>query len=159
MTLEQINILDDFSRAELLHSCCGSRVWVEKMLCGFPIPDAQTLYTNALIAWRACSESDWREAFSQHPAIGAKTTDTRAAAEQAGTQSASPDILNALAAANQQYEEKFGYTYIVFATGKSAQEMLSIAQARLDNSPEREIHVAMGEQEKITALRLEKLLS
>jgi len=159
MTLEQLNVLDDFSRAELLHDCCGSRVWVENMLCGFPIPDAQTLYTNASKVWRACAESDWREAFTHHPAIGAKTTDARAAAEQAGAQSASRDILEALTAANQQYQQKFGYIYIVCATGKSAQEMLTIVQARLGNPPEKELLIAMGEQEKITRIRLEKLLS
>jgi 2-oxo-4-hydroxy-4-carboxy-5-ureidoimidazoline decarboxylase len=67
--------------------------------------------------------------------------------------------LAALAAGNEAYEQKFGYIFIVCATGKSAAEMLALLQARLPNDPSQEIHVAMGEQAKITRLRLEKLLA
>ena len=54
--------------------------------------------------------------------------------------------------------EKFGYIFIVFATGKSAIEMLKILKDRLINDPESEINIAKEEQHKITKLRLSKLL-
>jgi len=60
---------------------------------------------------------------------------------------------------NRVYEERFGYIFIVCATGRSAGEMLGLLRARLGNEPGKEILIAMGEQEKITKLRLEKLLS
>ena len=62
-----------------------------------------------------------------------------------------------LAEGNRRYEEKFGYLFIVCATGKTAAEMLALLQQRLKNDPEHELAVAAGEQEKITRLRLEKL--
>jgi 2-oxo-4-hydroxy-4-carboxy-5-ureidoimidazoline decarboxylase len=56
------------------------------------------------------------------------------------------------------YEKKFGYIFIVCATGKTAEEMLALLNERLKNDPEAELLIAAKEQNKITRLRLEKLL-
>ena len=63
-------------------------------------------------------------------------------------------MLAALAEANEAYERKFGYIFIVCATGKTADEMLELLRTRLKNGPSREIHIAADEQAKITGLRL-----
>ena len=57
-----------------------------------------------------------------------------------------------------EYEQRFGFIYIVFATGKSAEEMLALAAERLENDPDVELRTAAEEQRKITQLRLDKLL-
>ncbi len=159
MTLEALNDLDNTARAEALYKCCGSTAWVKKMLVFFPVVDKATLLEAASRAWHACVESDWLEAFAQHPRIGASTTNAQAAAEQSGTSGADLEIRTALAEGNLTYEEKFGYIYIVCATGKSATEMLGLLEGRLNNTPEKEVLIAMGEQDKITRIRLEKLLA
>lgn len=64
-----------------------------------------------------------------------------------------------LAEANRTYESRFGYIFIVCATGKSAEEMLALVRSRLRNDAETELRVAADEQRKITRLRLEKLLA
>jgi 2-oxo-4-hydroxy-4-carboxy--5-ureidoimidazoline (OHCU) decarboxylase len=66
--------------------------------------------------------------------------------------------MDELAELNRQYEEKFGFTYIVCATGKSTEEMLSILRERLGNNATEELRNSAAEQAKITALRLNKLL-
>ena len=159
MTIPALNQLDTASLRQLLFTCCGSSVWVEKMLAFFPVADGTALLAAAAQAWHSCGPTDGLEAFSHHPRIGAKTADTTAAAEQAGTKNAPSRILDALARMNNAYEEKFGYIYIVCATGRSASELLELLETRLGNHPEKEIKVAMGEQEKITRIRLEKLLT
>ena len=63
-----------------------------------------------------------------------------------------------MAKANRAYEARFGYIFIVCATGKSTGEMLALCQERLRNSPEKELRIAAEEQGKITRLRLEKLI-
>jgi 2-oxo-4-hydroxy-4-carboxy-5-ureidoimidazoline decarboxylase len=78
--------------------------------------------------------------------------------EQSGTSTASEETIKALSKGNKEYEDKFGYIFIVCATGKSADEMLAILESRLPNDPEKEIEIAADEQNKITRLRLEKLL-
>ena len=78
--------------------------------------------------------------------------------EQAGVAGASEQVLTDLAAANAGYLKRFGYLFLIFATGKSAEQMLAALRARMHNTPENEIRVAAAEQAKITRNRLEKLL-
>lgn len=167
MTLHEFNILPKQQLKQELFKCCGSTVWVEKMLTIFPVDDLVELLEDAEEKWYQCSEKDWLEAFKHHPKIGDieslqqkfASTAQWAEEEQNGTGNASTDILHQLKNKNEEYEKKFGYIFIVCATGKSAEEMLDILQSRLPNSKEEEIKIAADEQDKITKLRLEKLLS
>ncbi|NUO80414.1 2-oxo-4-hydroxy-4-carboxy-5-ureidoimidazoline decarboxylase [candidate division KSB1 bacterium] len=132
----------------------------------FPFQTKEELCAAAEEAWFKLLPNDWLEAFAHHPKIGdvdslrAKFASTRqwAEGEQAGVHEASEAVLLALAEGNAQYENKFGYIFIVCATGKSAAEMLAILQARLLNDHATELQIAAVEQSKITKIRLEKLL-
>ena len=127
---------------------------------------AKTDLLDAEDQWYECSEADWLDAFTHHPKIGDveslkkkfASTANWASGEQSGVDKASEEIIKALAEANRLYEEKFGYIFIVCATGRSAEEMLGLLHARLLHDPETEIEIAADEQNKITKLRLEKLL-
>ncbi|WP_223651543.1 2-oxo-4-hydroxy-4-carboxy-5-ureidoimidazoline decarboxylase [Hymenobacter psoromatis] len=166
MTLPDLNALPSGTRAEVLVTCCGATAWVTTLNQQFPFASAAALYEAAGRTWYNLTEADWREAFLHHPKIGDvgalrekfASTATWAAGEQGAVRKASDDTLAALTAGNAAYEAKFGYIFIVCATGKSAAEMLALLQARLPHKPATEIHIAMGEQAKITRLRLEKLL-
>lgn len=167
MTLAELNTLPPQVRAEALNRCCGATNWVSAMSAAFPLPDQEALFSAAHTIWNNLTEADWREAFTHHPKIGDvsalrekfASTSTWAAGEQGAVKHASEATLAALAAGNARYEQKFGYIFIVCATGKTADEMVALLEARLPNSPEVEIRIAAGEQAKITQLRLEKLLS
>ena len=165
MTLHDFNTLDPAQLKEVLRKCCGSSTWIEKMLPFIPADDLVELLEDAEEQWWKCKEEDWKEAFAAHPKIGdtaslakkfPETADW-AAGEQSAAREAGTEILEALAEANRLYEGKFGYIFIVCATGKTAKEMLAILQSRMQNSPYDEIQVAADEQNKITKLRLEKL--
>ena len=167
MTLEQFNALPPEKAAEELARCCGASRWVEIMVSCRPFKDKATLLKDAEATWSVMAARDWMEAFEHHPRIGdkdalrekfAKTADW-AKGEQAGAAAADDATLEALAAGNAEYEEKFGFIFIVCATGKSAKEMLALLQARLPNIQAAEMKTAAAEQAKITKLRLEKLLS
>lgn len=167
MTLTELNHLPRPALTEALRKCCGATAWVEQMADLFPVADEATLLTEATRIWNSLTEADWREAFTHHPKIGdvaslkEKFTSTSAwaAGEQGAVAQASEETLEALAAGNEAYERKFGYIFIVCATGKSADEMLALLQARLPNEPAAEIRVAAEEQRKITEIRLKKLLT
>jgi OHCU decarboxylase len=129
-----------------------------------PFRDLQALLAKADAVWWGLDAEDWLEAFSRHPKIGEKES-TRAQAqearrwsedEQAGTHAADEETKLELAAANREYERKFGYIYIICATGKTAAEMLSILKERLQNDADRELRIAAEEQRRITHLRLRK---
>lgn len=133
----------------------------------FPFQNQAELFAAAEEIWFKLLPNDWLEAFAHHPKIGdlnslrAKFASTRqwAEGEQARVSTASEEVLRALAEGNAQYENKFGYIFIVCATGKSAEEMLTILQSRLSNEHATELYLAAVEQSKITKIRLEKLLS
>lgn len=167
MTLAELNALSkESAQAELLR-CCGCARWAAAIAGARPYGDKAALLAASDAAWAASDEKDWREAFSHHPRIGGKdalrakfaATQSWATGEQAGAAAASEAVLDALAAGNAAYERRFGYIFIVCATGKSAAEMLDLLKSRLGNEPGAELRLAAGEQNKITQIRLEKLLS
>ncbi len=166
-TLSQLNTLSDDQFKDVLSRCCGSSAWVQKMAQERPFENDSALLDAADLTWEALSEVDWREAFAHHPQIGDReslkkkftATASWAGNEQAGTATATDEVLDELGEYNRQYLKKFGYIFIVCATGKSASEMLSLLKQRIDNAPENEIRIAAGEQQKITRLRLQKLLN
>ena len=137
------------------------------MLPFFPADDMVELINDAEDQWYECTEADWLEAFTHHPKIGDVESLTKkfastawwASGEQSAVSNASQQTIEALAKGNEDYEKKFGFIFIVCATGKSAEEMLQLLQARLPNDKEEEIKIAMDEQNKITQLRVQKLLA
>lgn len=166
-TLEKLNALPAADATAELLKCCGSTRWAQRMSGARPFRNAEALLETADRIWWKLDATDWLEAFRSHPKIG----ETKAAAsvsaesrrwsegEQAGTRGASQSSLDALAEDNRVYENRFGYIFIVCATGKSTEEMLQLLRARLSNDPEIELRIAAEEQRRITNLRLQKLLN
>lgn len=167
MNIDQLNRLSEVEATEQLSKCCGASQWVDRMVWSRPFENlAEVLETSDTI-WEECDVDDYEEAFSHHPKIGnvdslaQKYANTKgwAAGEQQGMAGADRAVIEKLAQGNADYEEKFGFIFIVNATGKSAAEMLALLEGRLKNDPKDEILIAAGEQNKITKLRLKKLLA
>lgn len=162
------NFLNDQSPSQLavtLQQCCASEEWVARMIASRPFADSEHVLAQAATIWDSLKEADFLQAFSAHPQIGdvktlqAKYANTQAIAssEQSQVATASGDTIEQLALANQLYLKRFGFIFIIFATGKSAEEMLSSLLARIGNTRQEEIKNAAAQQLKITVLRLQKL--
>jgi 2-oxo-4-hydroxy-4-carboxy-5-ureidoimidazoline decarboxylase len=164
-TLERWNALDTPDAAAAILPCNGSQAWADQLAALRPFATAFDLTCTADIVWRSLDEPAQQQAFDSHPRIGehhAKSATPTSLALSATEQSAAqltPDTQAALAAANRAYEEKFGRIFIVCATGKSAEEMLTILQHRLSNYPTTELREAAEQQRQITQLRLRKWLA
>lgn len=167
MTIAEFDHLDNQKKKALLFNCCGSAAWVKSMIEILPVEDLVDLLEYAEEKWYDCNAADWLEAFANHPKIGDMYSiqkmfpeiTNNASNERAGLKNPSPQILEQLTRANEEYEENFGYVFIVSDTEKSAEEMLTILQQRLYNSPHDELMIAAAEQEKIIKLRLQKLFA
>lgn len=160
------SLSDEAAIHELLH-CCGARRWAVHLVTRRPFRTLGELTAKAEEVWWSLMAEDWLEAFRSHPKIGEKKT-TRpvsalaqgwSAQEQSGVEAGDDQINEALKRLNNEYEAKFGYIFIVCATGKSSTEILQILRTRLANDPSREIQEAASQQAKITELRLQKLLN
>jgi 2-oxo-4-hydroxy-4-carboxy-5-ureidoimidazoline decarboxylase len=166
MTLNEINQLAAPLAHQAFMQCCTSQLWVEKMVAGRPYRDQAALFAQASNSWQQLNEADYLAAFDGHPKIGDvsslrekyRSTEQLAAGEQSGVNSAQMETLAQLKQQNGLYHEKYGFIFIVCATGKSAEQMLSLLQQRLVNDRAQEVVNAAAEQGKIFILRLQKML-
>ncbi|MEN0109961.1 MAG: 2-oxo-4-hydroxy-4-carboxy-5-ureidoimidazoline decarboxylase [Planctomycetota bacterium] len=160
-----LNGLDRDAAEATLTRCCGSTAWSQTLAGRLPVADLAALHAAADQAFDALPSEAWLEAFACHPRIGdleslrMKFAGNRewSAGEQAGAAAADDATLTRLAEGNDAYLARFGWIFLVCATGKSAAEMLELLEARLGNEPEAEFRIACGEQRKITHLRIDKM--
>jgi 2-oxo-4-hydroxy-4-carboxy-5-ureidoimidazoline decarboxylase len=163
--LTRWNSLDAASAAREVLPCCGSQAWAHGLAALRPFADEHQLYSASDKVWRALAEEDVAEAFDSHPRIGqqharAATAESLAwsSEEQRAAVSNQDAVKLALADGNRQYEDRFGRIFIVCAAGKSAPEILSILNARMNNNAIVEWREAAEQQRQITQLRLRRWL-
>jgi len=164
MTLNELNNQTVEQAKHTFMQCCTSSTWVNAMVLARPFADDRAIANQADLAWQELAEADYMEAFEGHPKIGdvsslrAKYANTKELAgnEQGLVKEANDEVLEVLAQGNNDYEEKFGFIFIVCATGKSAKEMSDLLQARLPNNKSQELINAAEEQRKIFQLRITK---
>jgi OHCU decarboxylase len=165
------NVLERWNRLPIekatgaILPCCGSKAWAQKMSARRPISNEDSLLVASNEVWRSLAPPDWMEAFQSHPRIGESKAAQAypqsvawSAQEQRGVTDDSLSVKKALADANREYERRFHRIFIVCATGKSATEILSILQHRLNNDAETELREATEQQRQITEIRLRKWL-
>jgi OHCU decarboxylase len=144
--------------------CCGSKAWAQEMVARRPLTDVSALLSVADETWRSLTRSDWMEAFQSHPRIGESRplqfSSTQSvewsAKEQRKVEDADAAVKSALADGNREYERRFGRTFIVCATDKSAPEIVEMLRRRLNNDQDTELHEAAEQQRQIMQIRLRK---
>jgi OHCU decarboxylase len=160
---QEIDAATEEAAREILARACGSSRWVDRMMARRPFGNDRKLLFAARNEWFGLTEPDWLEAFAHHPRIGDRAslaerfpaTHDLSAKEQAAVGAAHADVLTELAEGNERYIERFGFIFIVCATGKTAAEMLQLLRDRLSNDRASELRIAAEEQARITALRLQ----
>ncbi|HEY6045195.1 MAG TPA: 2-oxo-4-hydroxy-4-carboxy-5-ureidoimidazoline decarboxylase [Pyrinomonadaceae bacterium] len=166
-SLRRLNDLPASDAESEFLKCCGAKKWARAMVAARPFASAGAMFDEADVCFATLSDADWLEAFRAHPKIGEKkaattqsdTAQAWSAQEQSQTANAATAVMEALAEGNREYEQRFGFIFIVCASGKSAGEMLAMLNQRLANNAGVELQVAAAEQRKITQLRLQKLLA
>lgn len=163
--LDAWNVADPDKATHAILACCGAQRWADQMVAARPIPTIAALSEAADRIWATMDESDWIEAFACHPRIGERKAPSKSEQfsswskqEQSGTTSAAQTTMRQLAEGNALYEQRFGFTYIVCAIGKSADEMLRILQQRLASNRVAELKEAAEQQRQILQIRLGKWL-
>ena len=163
MNINAINNLTADDLRVRLQSCCHCSAWAERVVVSAPFSTAGKLMECCATEWLRATEEEILEAFSGHPQIGDMNAlrnkyASTASAEQGQVTNADETVLLALREQNQVYLEKFGFIFIICATGKSASQMLALLKARINNSPDEELANGAREQGEIMNLRLSTLL-
>jgi 2-oxo-4-hydroxy-4-carboxy-5-ureidoimidazoline decarboxylase len=165
--LEEWNAMGAAAAAEAILPCCGSAAWAHGLVTRRPLGTLPELLAASDSAWWSLAEDDWQQAFNSHPRIGERSAHPHAGAtslqwsagEQSTAMLSDQEAKARLAEGNQAYEERFGRIFIVCATGRTSQEILSILERRMRNTPEAEVHEAAEQQRQITHIRLRKWLA
>jgi OHCU decarboxylase len=157
--MDALNHLDREAAQAAFARCCGSTSWARGMAEARPFLTLDAMAGVGDAIWRSLAPPDWLEAFAAHPTIGeGSRASSWSDREQSGMRTAADDVRTRLASGNAEYLSRFGYIFIVCATGKTAEEMLAMLEARLVNDPAAELRIAAEEQRKITGIRLAKLM-
>ena len=159
------NALSEDTALVPLLDCCAAQRWAKIVVSSRPYATPDALAVACDQVWATMQEADWLEAFRAHPRIGERKaksaslqSTTWSREEQLAADGAHESTLATLATDNQRYEESFGFTYIVCATGKNAVEMLDILHRRLRNNRQSELEEAAEQQRLIMHIRLKKWL-
>lgn len=166
VVLERWNSLNVIEAAREILPCCGSVEWAGALTSQRPFGDAAALLGASNEVWLELPETDWMEAFNSHPRIGeshAQATATAAslrssAQEQSVAISGNDAVKFELAKGNRRYEQRFGRIFIICASGRTAQEILTMLEIRMKNDDATELREAVEQQRQITSLRLRKWL-
>ncbi|KAL0374172.1 UNVERIFIED_CONTAM: Uric acid degradation bifunctional protein TTL [Sesamum radiatum] len=150
-------------------ACCGSVKFAQEMVSAGPFSNYQEALDAAKDIWfNKVDVNGWLEAFAAHPQIGQSPSQTHKSPTSAqwskGEQStalatATDSTLEELYEWNARYRQKFGFVFLIFASGRSTPEILAEMKRRYHNRPIVEFELAAKEQMKITELRLSKLFS
>lgn len=161
-----INAINELTTGDLrarLMGCCRCSAWAERVAMSAPFSAADDLVKCCATQWVRATKEEILEAFSGHPQIGDMNAlrnkyASTASTEQGQVIDAAEAVLLALRQKNRVYLEKFGFIFIICATGKSASEMLALLEERINNRPDEELANGAIEQGKIMKLRLSALL-
>ena len=166
MKLSALSQLDDAQASAVFKQCCSASRWVKLMVSAMPFRSKTAIQNAAARFWKSMRSADYMEAFDSHPKIGEPdslkkkywSTHSLAANEQSSVEQANDNVLQELVQYNNDYKTKFGYIFIVCATGKTAAEMLKLIKTRINHQPDQEITIAAAEQAKIMSIRIDKLI-
>ena len=162
-SLATLNGLEPKAAIDLLKQCCGSTEWATRVASKRPYASEGDLLEMAEAVWWGLRREDWLEAFRAHPRLGESLTSDRSksAVWSSGEQAQvvrDGESRSELQRLNREYEAQFGWIFILSASGKTADDVRRSLTERLAHDPASELRVAAEEQNKITRLRIRKLL-
>ncbi|HYK29657.1 MAG TPA: 2-oxo-4-hydroxy-4-carboxy-5-ureidoimidazoline decarboxylase [Streptosporangiaceae bacterium] len=156
--LATFNELPAAAAKEQMIACCSSPPWADAMEAGRPYPSVDDAIARSAQIVARLTDEDLAAALAGHPRIGDRQAQGRSRQEQSGAMAATGATRQALAAANVEYEQRFGHIYLVCASGRTGDELLELCRNRLSNDSSTEWQVVRGELQQINEIRLRKLL-
>ena len=162
--LARFNALPQAAARDQLLACCTSAAWADRMAAGRPYSSAKDAVRQSAAIVGMLTVADLETALAGHPRIGERAAGSGQSAqwsrsEQSAAATADDATRGELAAANLEYEHRFGHVYLVSASGRSATDLLALLRNRLANSPRAEWQAVRAELQKINEIRLVKMLA
>lgn len=157
--VEALDAAPEPKAAAALAACCGARTWVAAMLGRRPFGTTERLLRRSGECWSLLREEDLLEALEAHPRIGEEVAPASWSAREQAAAQESLAARRELVTANGEYERRFGFRFVVFAEGKSADLILELMRRRLRSERSEELLVATEQARRITRSRLQRLVA
>jgi len=164
MQVDHFNALDEATARSTVHACLAVERWVHEVVGARPYTDLAGLLKQACASAENLSDAELAAALTRHPRIGERLTadDAEAAmstAEQSGVDAADRTVTSRLREGNQRYEHRFGRVFLICATGRGSDEILSELERRLANDNETERRETVSELRQVALVRLEQAVT
>ncbi|XP_042393678.1 uric acid degradation bifunctional protein TTL-like [Zingiber officinale] len=142
--------------------CCGSKRFAKELASASPFSDLHHAIQSARGIWfNKIDVAGWLEAFAAHPPIGSispSVSQWSKEEQSAAMATATDTTLQELVDWNIRYQEKFGFVFLICASGRGTPEILAELKKRYVNRPIVELEIAAQEEMKIIELRLARLV-
>lgn len=150
---------DDVEAA--LRACCDVPRWISAVVDGRPYSSLSSIHATADAVARTFTTVEVDHALTAHPRIGERAAGSGASAAWSRQEQAAAldDATGAatLEQVNRAYEDRFGRTFLICASGRTATEVVAAARQRLGNDDETELEVVADQLRQIALLRLRAL--
>jgi len=152
---------------EVLWDCCPSARWVERIEALRPFRTRGRLVDLSDAVTRRLEWIEVRQALTSFPRLGdprpeSGGQDTWVRQEPAAFAVGGIDdepLARAVALGAREYEERFGFVFLICSQGRTTQQTLAALSTRLTNDPRAERLVVRAELAAIARIRLVKLLA
>jgi OHCU decarboxylase len=141
-----------------VYECCYSVPLAAEIARGRPYENHDALFRQADRSLFGLAEESIDSILQAYPDVGRRPGSEKSAAEQCAICDERAEVMDQLAAASKKYLDQFGFGFVMFVNGNSAEDVLASMGDRLMNDGETERKVVRNELARINRTRLERML-
>ncbi|AME02462.1 OHCU decarboxylase [Moraxella osloensis] len=163
MNITEFNQLSPNEAETLLKNCVQINEWANRIVTQRPFSDSQQLYNFAKDQAMTWTWQQISDALGNHPRIGEKKAiqslnerEQQFSKNEQSNVNLTNAVQDALYKGNVDYENKFGFIFLIRALGRSTEEILAELNRRLNNTPEQEQLEVKDQLSQIALLRLKQ---
>jgi 2-oxo-4-hydroxy-4-carboxy-5-ureidoimidazoline decarboxylase len=156
--LEAFNVMPMRRAVHAVYECCYSVPLAADLARGRPYADYASLWRCADELLFGLSEDSIDSILQAYPDIGRRPGSEKSRGEQCAIWCDAPAVMDQLAVGAKKYLEQFGFGFVMYVNGYSAQDVLATMTDRLLNVLETERKVVRDELARINRTRLERML-
>ena len=166
MHLAEFNQASETDVKTFLKHCVQIESWVNELSAQRPYVSIEALISQAKQQTSTWQWTEIKHALDNHPRIGEKKAQVDLSAQEQGFSdreqasiSSDEETQEALLAGNIAYEKKYGYIFLIKASGLKSEDVLQALHYRLMNDPDTEQRIVHQQLSEIALLRLTQELS
>jgi OHCU decarboxylase len=156
-----LGVFNDMPMRRAVHAvyeCCYSVPLAAEIARGRPYENHDALFRQADRSLFGLAEESIDSILQAYPDVGRRPGSEKSAAEQCAICDERAEVMHQLAEASKRYLDQFGFGFVMFVNGYSADDVLASMRDRLMNDVETERKVVRNELARINRTRLERML-